>query len=256
MNPYNEFFLNIELKQKKFLKKGIFSFPLMFMGLFIAVKISTHNTGIYQSFFAVEDGPVEWGTSLVYFLASLVALSIAIKFCKDKSTTYGVLYLVLAVGLFLISMEEISWGQRIFSIQTPEYFKEHNDQGELTVHNLLGRYFLHIAYILVSFYGAFAKRILPKKIKTNQKELINLFVPDSFLYFYFLPAFAFYLYLDYISRIFYKFLGPDTIFGYGPGKFIMPKDQETVELVLALGFLCFVIINKYRQSRKRLIVGK
>ncbi len=256
MNFSNEFFLNINLNQKKFLKRVIFLFPLMFIALFVAVKISTHNTGIYRSFFAVEDGPVEWGTSLVYFLASLVALSIGIKFCKDKSTTYGILYLVLAVGLFLISMEEISWGQRIFNIETPEYFQQHNYQGELTVHNLLGRHLLHLVYIIVSFYGAFAKRILPKSIKTKRKNLVNLFMPDSLLFFYFFPTFLFYLYLDYISKIFSIFLGPDTIFAHGPGKFIMPKDQETVELILALGFLCFVIINKYRQSRKRLLVGK
>lgn len=136
-------------------------------------------------FFAVEDGPVEWGTSLVYFLASLVALSIEIKFCKDKSTTYGILYWILAVGLFLISMEEISWGQRIFSIQTPQYFKEHNDQGELTLHNLLVIYIIHIVYIIVSFYGDFAKRILPKIIKITKKEVVNLFVPDSLFFIFY-----------------------------------------------------------------------
>jgi hypothetical protein len=68
----------------------------MFIALFISIKISTNNTGVYQSFFAVEDSPIEWGTSLVYFLASLVALSIGIKFCKNQSTLYGILYLVFA----------------------------------------------------------------------------------------------------------------------------------------------------------------
>jgi hypothetical protein len=59
VNFSNEFFLNIDLKQKKLLKRVIFLFPLMFIALFVAVKISTHNTGVYRSFFAVEDGPVE-----------------------------------------------------------------------------------------------------------------------------------------------------------------------------------------------------
>ena len=32
--------------------------------------------------------------------------------------------------------EEISWGQRIFGIETPEAFAEHNRQGETNLHNL------------------------------------------------------------------------------------------------------------------------
>ena len=34
-------------------------------------------------------------------------------------------------------MEEISWGQRIFDIQTPDFFMKHNIQRETNLHNLL-----------------------------------------------------------------------------------------------------------------------
>ena len=143
-----------------------------------------------------------------------------------------------------------------FGIATPEYFQEHNDQGELTLHNLLGRYLLHAVYIVVGFYGAFASKLLPKNIKTKHKEIVNLFVPDSSLYFYFLPTFVFYLYIDYISLIFYKFLAANTMFGYSPGRFLISKYQETIEFILTLGFLGFVLINKHRQSRKLMITSK
>jgi hypothetical protein len=256
MNFNAQWFFNLDFNQKKLLNRIVSLFPLLFLTFFIVIKIFTKNTGIYQSFFAIEDGPVEWGTTVVYLLASFVALSIGITFCKEKSLTYGVLYLIVAVGLFCIGMEEISWGQRLFELETPEFFKENNIQGELTIHNLGGKRILHTAYIIVGFYGAFAYKILPKRIKTNYKQLVSLLVPDSSLFFYFFITFIFYIYLEYISLIFYKFLGPDTIFGYGPNNFIMPKDQETIEFILALGFLFFVIINKYRQSRKRLPVGK
>jgi hypothetical protein len=33
--------------------------------------------------------------------------------------------------------EEISWGQRILGLKSPEYFKEHNAQGETNLHNLV-----------------------------------------------------------------------------------------------------------------------
>jgi hypothetical protein len=256
MNFNTEWFFNVDFHQKKLLNRIVSLFPLILLTLFIVIKIFTKNTGIYQSFFAVEDGPIEWGTTVVYLLASFVALSIGITFYKEKSSTYGVLYLIVAVGLFCIGMEEISWGQRLFGIETPEFFKEHNIQGELTIHNLGGKRILHSAYIIVGFYGAFAQKILPKIIKKSHKQLVSLLVPDSCVFFYFFIPFIFYTYLEYINLIFYKFFGPDTILGYGPNKFIMPKDQETIEFILALGFLFFVIINKYRQSRKWLSAGK
>ena len=34
-------------------------------------------------------------------------------------------------------MEEISWGQRIFGIESPEWFLKHNRQVETNVHNLV-----------------------------------------------------------------------------------------------------------------------
>ena len=34
-------------------------------------------------------------------------------------------------------MEEISWGQRVFGIESPDWFLKHNKQGEINVHNLL-----------------------------------------------------------------------------------------------------------------------
>ena len=40
--------------------------------------------------------------------------------------------------LFLFgAMEEISWGQRVLGIESPEWFLKHNKQGEINLHNLL-----------------------------------------------------------------------------------------------------------------------
>lgn len=46
-------------------------------------------------------------------------------------------YLGLALLFFFGAGEEISWGQRIFNIQTPEAIEQQNGQEELNVHNLL-----------------------------------------------------------------------------------------------------------------------
>jgi hypothetical protein len=253
MNSLIEYFVKLNFNQKILLKRIVYLFPVIFLSFFIHIKMFTNNTGIYQSFFAFEDGPIEWGTTVVYLLAALVALSIGIDFYKEKSTTYGVLYLIFALGFFFIGMEEISWGQRLFQVESPEFFQKYNAQQEITLHNLGSSHVLHAAYILVGFYGAFARKILPKFINKRHKEFLNLFAPARLLMFYFLPTFIFYTYVEYIVLFAYKFWRSDTVFGIG--KFIMPKDQETIEFVLALGFLGFVLINKYRQSRNQLLVG-
>ena len=43
---------------------------------------------------------------------------------------------MLGIVFFVGLGEEISWGQRILNIETPEAIKEINAQGELTIHNL------------------------------------------------------------------------------------------------------------------------
>lgn len=46
-------------------------------------------------------------------------------------------FAVLALSCFYVTMEEISWGQRLFNLSTPEFFEQHNIQKETNFHNLL-----------------------------------------------------------------------------------------------------------------------
>ena len=43
----------------------------------------------------------------------------------------------MAVGLFFGAGEEISWGQRIFGIESSEFFSENNAQQETNLHNMV-----------------------------------------------------------------------------------------------------------------------
>ena len=53
--------------------------------------------------------------------------------------TYGLL--MLSIVFFLIAGEEISWGQRIFDLATPDYLSSVNEQDELNFHNINKRFF-------------------------------------------------------------------------------------------------------------------
>jgi len=84
-----------------------------------------------------EDGIVEWLTVLGLLLGSFVCFSRFAKLFRKKSIWF--LFVTFGLGLFLFfaAGEEISWGQRIFGIATPEYFKENNAQQETNLHNLV-----------------------------------------------------------------------------------------------------------------------
>ena len=232
--------------QVKSLRVLISIFPISFIALLIYMKIE--YTDQYRQIFMKEDGIAEYLTSVVYFIAFCFALCIAVRFLKMNYLLYAIMYFVLSGGLFFISMEEISWGQRLVGIETPEVFAKHNIQGEMNIHNLLSRYPLHFLYIFVGFYGAFSRILVPKQLFKRYPILADLMTPNYFLVLYFFPTFALYMYHDYASTWAVSWFGPQMGTGaWEEGYFVGAKDQEPIELLLGLGFLLFVVINRYRQ---------
>jgi len=84
-----------------------------------------------------EDGIAEWLTVAGLLLGSLVCFSRFVKLFRKKSAWFLLVTFLLGLFLFFAAGEEISWGQRIFGIKTPEYFQEHNAQHETNLHNLV-----------------------------------------------------------------------------------------------------------------------
>jgi len=90
-----------------------------------------------------EDGFFEYITAISYFISGILFVLIILYIRKDgqsrKKTGLVVIFLILALMCIFIAGEEISWGQRIFRWQTPEFFKNTNMQLETNFHNLLPR---------------------------------------------------------------------------------------------------------------------
>jgi hypothetical protein len=84
-----------------------------------------------------EDGLIEWLTAIL-FVCGGVSAGLAARHARRRqapwiaTTGLALLCLVLAVA----GMEEISWGQRIFALNTPESLREVNQQEEINLHNL------------------------------------------------------------------------------------------------------------------------
>jgi len=81
-----------------------------------------------------EDQPLEWLTFWAFMLAALFYGRATMLERRTKRLPW---FLVgLSALCFLVAMEEISWGQRLFGYETPRYFLQNNFQQELNLHNV------------------------------------------------------------------------------------------------------------------------
>ncbi len=81
-----------------------------------------------------ENNIVEQLTFVSLLIGSLQGLYLAWwTKVKKKELFVWSFYALFSLGLLLIAMEEISWGQQIFKFQTPDFIKAINDQEEFTI---------------------------------------------------------------------------------------------------------------------------
>jgi hypothetical protein len=83
---------------------------------------------------AREDWILQNATAGFYLLAAVFNILILGRI--KKSPLLRIHLLVLSLLFFVVGMEEISWGQRLFDIETPEALQQINIQNELTLHNI------------------------------------------------------------------------------------------------------------------------
>ncbi|MDW7644384.1 MAG: hypothetical protein SCI25_05030 [Desulfuromonadales bacterium] len=77
-----------------------------------------------------EDLIGEWAQ--VFLFAATMLLSVRVACGKSN---YRLFFAILALACFYVVGEEISWGQRIFNLTTPDFFRTHNLQNETNLHN-------------------------------------------------------------------------------------------------------------------------
>lgn len=117
------------------IEKFVYTFVLIMLavGSYFAFTDPQFYTGVL----AKEDGPIEWVTVIGLLLACGVCLYRVISLRKDKNISFLAVWAFLALVCFFGAGEEISWGQRIFNIESSEWFKQNNAQQETNLHNLI-----------------------------------------------------------------------------------------------------------------------
>ena len=230
----------------KFLKIGIFIFPLVFFILIVWHKIEYRPISNFYRQFIMEDGPIEVSTAVFYFIAFVLSIIISIKLFKQKKKLFAALYLLLSAGFFFIAFEEISWAQRIFQFETPEFFED-NEQNEIGFHNLpVINDYKKYSIFLVGLAGVVLWTFFTHFNKLKNRSFTKFFVPQTFTMSYFISVAAFYgmIFLRrYIDPVFRK----EKWY-----KLFSWEDFEIFELLLSIGIFIFVasvIIGLKNQKR-------
>jgi len=131
--------MKIQYKKDK-LNHAIY-FGIACLTVVISFTVLVFANGETQYLMTKEDGFFESVGAIGWFIASIFFFN---TFWKDKRgnnlvflrTKRNMFFCLLAIFCFIACGEEISWGQRIFKLQTPELLMKINRQGETNLHNI------------------------------------------------------------------------------------------------------------------------
>ncbi len=173
-----------------------------------------------------EDGLVEWLQVAALVMIALWAGRLARDLQRHADRPRSALYALVTVGALFVAIEEISWGQRIVGLVTPDAIAELNRQGETNVHNIP---FVQRAFGLAELAAAGYALVAGLVVAVLQPRVRRLYVlvPPAFL----ASAFA----IPAIYRLARYTIVPQA------GQSIN-RVGELAELSLYAGILAFVVL--------------
>ena len=184
--------------------------------------------GFYLRFIR-EDGPVEYLTAVVFLAGGMVAAVAAYR-ARDWQTQTAVA--LLAFALLFAGFSEISFGQRLLGLETPEALREINRQQEISIHNIYGieSFVYGVVPFLLLGYALFSRSAARGLAHTAagrylSPDLLAVVIVPWFAVGYFLPMAIF---------SFKRAMVHDHVW----------QDQEPGELFIAFGLL-FVALNAW-----------
>lgn len=103
----------------------------------VGAVVSIVSPDFFIASYVPEDGLVEWLTVFALLFSSGLMAWRARTLRSRRSGLFLVVTFFAAFVFFFGAGEEISWGQRIFGVETPEWLEENNRQKETNLHNLM-----------------------------------------------------------------------------------------------------------------------
>jgi hypothetical protein len=202
---------------------SIVIFPLLLAYFLLIIQIDSK----YYRFINNEDNLVEWLTFACLLISGLLSLIMAYQTYK-YGDRYLWFFLLFGVACIILGFEEISWGQRILQVESPNFFLENSDQQEINIHNVVNQWFdvrtKHVAAFVLFIYGVCLPILaIHPKMKTFF-EKFRIVISPLFL----AGGFA---------------LGAFMTLNIFSG-----QEEEVAELFLSLSLLLFIILETLKLS--------
>jgi len=237
---------DLSISIKYFYEKEIGSILLI---LFIVVGIAIMYYAVFDvkhyEFIMQEDYLIEYGSVLFWLLAAVIVLIQSLILIFRKPNKYKlVINLVLMIFFIICAGEEISWGQRIFNFNTPEFFKVINVQNETTLHNIGSISIFSNGFFLVSLIFFLYIPFLIKKNSSVKKVLYFLHfpIPTKFATYVFIASLFVWIFLG----LRFGTLGFHP-FSFYPENYYTQMDDEFFEFFAAYSYFCFSLLNSTKQ---------
>ena len=128
-----------------------------------------------------EDGVVQWGQFMFLVMTAFYFLRIALRKEINLRTNRSIkrCFIAFLFLSLLIAFEEISWGQRIFGVETPGFLKRINAQHETTFHNLI--YFQRYRHWLLLIFGFSGLVLIEFKANNfTRLERFSFLIPPAY----------------------------------------------------------------------------
>ncbi len=169
----------------------IFWMPLVGAVVLVLARLDKE---LYR-FLLHEDGVVEWAQFICFVVACVAGVGVARFRFRAGHPWQAALFLCLAVVMVFAAGEEISWGQRVLELQTPEYFQLNNKQDEISLHNIGSTLdVFKLAMLLAGATGAVAYLVNRKvHLQWYWDQADYLLIPPFFLASSFFFVFAYQL---------------------------------------------------------------
>lgn len=122
---------------KSLTKTDIYGYAFLIFVFIIGIYSSNTDLNYFDNVFTREDGSIEYATAFMLLFISILQLYRLFKLRKYKGYLWQLGMLGFVLLFFFGAGEEISWGQRIFGIESTAYFLQHNAQQEMNLHNMV-----------------------------------------------------------------------------------------------------------------------
>ena len=105
--------------------------------LVFSVIYAKVNPSTFILYYIKEDGFIEYATFFVLMIGFFVCSHRLIELWGRRQKRFIFTTTILAILCLFGAGEEVSWGQRVFDIESPNFFLSYNKQQETGLHNLV-----------------------------------------------------------------------------------------------------------------------